>query len=167
MLDALGTVSFREGKDADAVMFYETSLKVDERNYSTAHTMLNLALSLANCGRRRESMILLSRLSSSENHAVRACCMRLLLRLKTGQTSRLVWSVDPFGRLWQGTDRPANFRHGWTQMKARVMLIDLCNSHCARCFSFWVAAYLVRVVWMERMRTGCYVCFPNYVNQIC
>ena len=96
MLDALGNVSFREGKDADAVGFYNASLKADRRNYSSWHTELNLALALANCGRRRESMLLLSRLKTSGNVGVKACCARIILQLKSGLRTRFVWNADSF-----------------------------------------------------------------------
>lgn len=96
MLDALGNVCFREGKDADAVGFYNSSLKADRRNYSSWHTEFNLALVLANCGRIRESMLLLSRLKASGGVGVRASCARVILQLKSGLGTRFVWNADPF-----------------------------------------------------------------------
>lgn len=96
MLDALGNVSFREGKDVDAVGFYAASIKADRRNYSSWHTKLNLALALANCGRRRESLLLLSRLKTSGNVGVKACCARIILQLKSDLGTRFVWNADPF-----------------------------------------------------------------------
>ena len=104
MLDALGTVSFREGRDADAVRFYTASLKADRRQYSANHTMLNLALVLANGGRRREAMTLLGRLSAKGTPEVRACCARLLLRLQSDAPTRFDWSADPFARLTERTN---------------------------------------------------------------
>jgi tetratricopeptide (TPR) repeat protein len=96
MLDALGNVCFREGKDADAVGFYNASLKADRRNYSSWHTEFNLALVLANCGRMQESMLLLSRLKASGDVGVRASCARVILQLKSGLGTRFVWNADPF-----------------------------------------------------------------------
>lgn len=96
MLDAMGTVCLREGRDADAVGFYQASLKADRRNYSDDHTRLNLALALANCGRRREAIELLARLSRSRRSGVKACCARLLVQLESEVAARFAWRADPF-----------------------------------------------------------------------
>lgn len=96
MLDALGTVYFREGKDEVAVGFFKASLSAKRRDYSSEHTLHNLALVLANCGRVEEAVDVLKTLSRIPNPAVKTCATRILFQLSAGSRPRFAWTNTPF-----------------------------------------------------------------------
>ena len=97
MLDALGIVALREGDDTQAVRYLAASLRAPGRNYSNSHTMLNLALALANSGRKQEAANYLMKLARSPDAGIRRRGQQTLEALRRGNDGkRFEWCATPF-----------------------------------------------------------------------
>ena len=91
MLDALGIISMREGNDKNACAYFMASLAAPERSYTNVHTILNLGLSLANCGRRFEAIETLAKLHMSSNQEVKKRAIEAIDAIKQKKRSRFEW----------------------------------------------------------------------------
>ncbi len=91
MLDALGIVSMREGNDKNAIVYFRASLAAPERSYTNVHTVLNLGLTLANCGQRFEAIETLAKLHKSSNSEVKKRAIDAIDAIRQKKRARFEW----------------------------------------------------------------------------
>jgi len=92
MLDALGVASMREGDWDSAVRYFSRGLSVPKRNHSRDFSELHLGLCLANSGRDKEALGVLSRLSSSRSAYVRRRAAEAVRAVRSGrQRTPFAW----------------------------------------------------------------------------
>jgi len=94
MLEALGIVAMREGRDADAARLFHAAVLAPERSHASGHALLNLGLSLANCGKNREAITVLRRVSATNGGNIRARAVKAIDEIQCGQAARFAWSVE-------------------------------------------------------------------------
>ena len=70
MLDALGVVCMRERDYAEAVRLLQAAVGAPRRTHALGHSLLNLALSMANVGRTDEALLILDDLAASGDHPI-------------------------------------------------------------------------------------------------
>lgn len=94
MLDALGVTALREKEDAKAVTFFTASLLAPMRSYTNVHTMYNLALALANEGKRLKAIKTLTHLSTSCDDNMKKRIFKTLESFKDRSKTRFDWSAE-------------------------------------------------------------------------
>jgi len=94
MLEALGIVAMREGRDADAVALFHAAANAPERSHSSGHALLNLGLSLANLGKNREAIAVLKRVCATGEGNLRVRATNAVSGIRRRQTTRFTWSAE-------------------------------------------------------------------------
>jgi len=94
MLEALGIVAMREGRDADAAALFLAAVRAPERSHSSGHALLNLGLSLANCGKSREAVAVLKRVCTTCGGKLRDRAANALSEIQSGRAVHFAWSAE-------------------------------------------------------------------------
>lgn len=94
MLDALGITALREKEDSKAIAYFTASLHAPMRSYTNVHTMYNLALALANDGKRLKAIKTLTHLSASCDDKMKKRIFETLESFKDRGKTRFDWSAN-------------------------------------------------------------------------